>query len=82
MRPQAKGADLFNATAPIKFFSNLEDLTTLRGSFNAVCNNAIPEKQHFLGASLRLGSALTKDESKPKSADRTASGLVTHPEVN
>jgi len=45
VRKQAKGGpDLFNSTAPIKFFNNLEDLTTLRDSFNAACTNAIPEK--------------------------------------
>jgi hypothetical protein len=62
---------MFNSTAPIKFFNNLEDLTTLRDSFNAVCNGpTIPEKQHFLAASMRLGSTQIRDEQKPKSADR------------
>ena len=36
------GSDLFNSTAPIKFFSNLEDLNTLRDSFNA----QIPTTNH------------------------------------
>ncbi len=97
VRKQPKlGTDLFNATAPIKFFNNLEDLTTLRDSFNAVCPaGAIPEKQSFLAASMRLGSTQVKAEqaepaqpqnpAKPKSAERggaQAAASHSYQEVN
>ena len=55
------GRELFNSTAPIKFFTKLDDSANLRDSLQGAMALPVPGKKNFLAASMRLNSSQIRE---------------------